>query len=738
MRAGAKSITIWALPLAVLALAAVVFRFDLGAAATRLSGLEFDIYQTLKPRAYQDAPGGVHVRALAIDPQAVARYGNWPWSSDKLKLLTDRLKQAGASVVVFGFALDSADPASPQRFAAELPQTPDTEAARASLQGMMSSDESFAASFKGIKAATGYTLTGDGGDDSAPLKQPIAADGAKNPFGAVPRFDYATRALPLFEAESAGNGALNLSPDRDGVLRSVPLLYRLRDTVVPGLDLDVMRLEQGKIAAHGAEASIPALDGAAYIAGISVGTMLIPTRRDGAITLWFARDASARRLAASRVMDPASSLDLKNTIVAIGPPGNVIATSVGRKSVADVHAEALENMLSGQSLSESAGYLPQLVFLGVAGAATLLILMRFGVFWAGAFTLVAIGAAQGFGWLMFANSRLLIDTASPSLALAFGWLGGLAARGANIANARTNLRRSFAGLMPETVLDRVARDPALLKLGGETRTVTCLSCGLRHYGELSESFRDDPSDFTRMQNTAFAPLIAAVLEHGGTIAHIGGDGFTAFWNAPLDDPEHAIHACDAAQQMTVALASVNEQLAQERRFDGTSFAPVEIGIGISTGPAITGGLSAEGRTSYSVTGDCMLVAGRTQALSAQYGPAIVVSDDTRKAAERGYAFLEVDFIAAGAREEPVKLHAILGNPLVRASPKFRALATFHDHIFESIRSQQWEKARDLIDQCRKFSGASQKLYDLQLARIAWFEKNPPGSDWDGAFRPILK
>ncbi len=133
-----------------------------------------------------------------------------------------------------------------------------------------------------------------------------------------------------------------------------------------------------------------------------------------------------------------------------------------------------------------------------------------------------------------------------------------------------------------------------------------------------------------------------------------------------------------------------------------------------------------------------MVAERTRVLSRQYGPAIVVSDDTRKAAERGYAFLEVDFIALGPHDEPVKLFAILGNPLVRASPKFRALATFHNHIFESMRSQQWEKARGLIDQCRKLSGASQKLYDLHLARIDYFEKNPPGSDWDGAFRPILK
>jgi adenylate cyclase len=115
-----------------------------------------------------------------------------------------------------------------------------------------------------------------------------------------------------------------------------------------------------------------------------------------------------------------------------------------------------------------------------------------------------------------------------------------------------------------------------------------------------------------------------------------------------------------------------------------------------------------------------------------------VSEDTRKAAERGFAFLEVDYIAAGPRDQPVKLYALLGNPLVRASPKFRALSTFHDHIFQSIRTQQWGKAKALIEQCRKLSGASSRLYDLHLARIAWYESHPPGPNWDGAFRQTLQ
>ena len=73
-----------------------------------------------------------------------------------------------------------------------------------------------------------------------------------------------------------------------------------------------------------------------------------------------------------------------------------------------------------------------------------------------------------------------------------------------------------------------------------------------------------------------------------------------------------------------------------------------------------------------------------------------------------------------------------------APPKAPALLTVPDHLFQSLRTQKWDKARELIDQCRKLSGASQKLYDLHLKRLDYFQDNPPGENWDGAFRPILK
>ncbi len=187
-------------------------------------------------------------------------------------------------------------------FAARLAPTPENDAARAALNRMMSSDEDFAEAFAKLKAVTGYVLENDSGDELAPVNTPFAVEGAAAPFGYVTSFQYAARALPLFETSSAGTGALNLLPDRDGVLRNVALLYRLNNQIVPSLDAEAMRLAGGPLVAHGAEGSVPGVDAMPRLKSISAGGLSIPTRRDGAMTLYFARDTEARALDLSSVI----------------------------------------------------------------------------------------------------------------------------------------------------------------------------------------------------------------------------------------------------------------------------------------------------------------------------------------------------------------------------------------------------------------------------------------------------
>jgi adenylate cyclase len=714
--------SVWAFPLIALALALVVLGSDWAGMASGLRGFLFDSYQRTAPRPYQDtrAQAGFSVRVLET---AVASH------AELAKLLTG-LRAQGAEMAVLVTPLDNADPTSPKSLIAEIPPGPGFDATRDALDHLPSPDKALADSFSHIATVSGFTL-GQPGAAVMP-KNTVGFAGAKYPFSPTQDFPSASGPIATLAKASAGMGAFNLTLDRDGELRRMPLVFRLKGKPVASLDAAALRVAENKrtlVFRAGDGGSL--LGGASGVGSLQAFGRDLATAPDGSTWIAFSGDDSRRIVSEGR--------DLKNAIVYIGAPGDVVATPFGPRSTASVHAEAMENILLGTVLRRpAAANKAELALLLLIGLAGVFVLVRFGVWWAGLFTALALAGAGVISWRLFSANGVLFDALGPGLGLVLVFAAGATARLMEVAGARARLHSAFADSLSVPSIERIARNPALLKLDGETRNVTYMVCGVRGFASLASSFRDDPVAFTRLLARVFTPLMDEALAHRGAIERISSEGFSCFWNAPLDDPEHAIHACEAASGMMEVIARINDIVTHERRIDGTALAPVEIGIGISTGTAIAGGFKSHGRTTYSAVGDCAVMASRIQTLSSTYGPAVIVSEDTRKAAERGFAFLEVDFVETGVGAGPVKLYAQLGNPVMRASPKFRALSTFHDHIFQSMRAQQWEKTRELIDQCRKLSGASQKLYDLHLSRIAWYEEHSPGPDWDGAFRTILK
>lgn len=313
---------------------------------------------------------------------------------------------------------------------------------------------------------------------------------------------------------------------------------------------------------------------------------------------------------------------------------------------------------------------------------------------------------------------------------------GLAVRQAARSRARRRMTIAFRNRLSADAIAALARKPDLLERDGKARTVTALCCTLRDYSALSARFVADPGGFATLVGTIMSPLLALARDSGGMICSFSGDSFTAVWNAPLADSAHAVKACGTAERTSTSLDAINARLCDTRYPDGAPLGSVEIGIGIATGEAVMGAFG-DGDHAYLVTGEPLLLARHLAGLSGQYGFTTLLSAQTRALADESFALLEVDAVA-GLRGPPLQIFALFGNSMQRASPKFRALSTFHDHIFLALRAKQWQKATKLIEQCRKLSGASQKLYDLHEARIAWYEKNPPPTDWDGAFRSVLR
>ncbi|GAA0581043.1 CHASE2 domain-containing protein [Rhizomicrobium electricum] len=738
-----RPFAVWGLPLVTLLLALLVLGTDASGVATRLRGLLFDNLASARPRTYQDTRAYGHpVKVLEADPSAIARYGAWPWPHATLAGMVDALKNRGAYLVVFVGTIDRPDAAAARNLTALVPPGPAYDAARQALEHLPSPDTALTTAFAGVKSVTGFTLDGDAPPANVALKSQVAWSGSRDPMPRVPATSRAAGSIEAVQAASTGLGALNLAVDADGKVRRMPLVFRFGDKALPSLDAEVLRLAEDKpvLTVKSDDGQSGLLGGPPGVLGVETARGLLATTPDGSIWMAYAGANPARMISAAALMDGTLPPDaVRDAIVYIGAPDAMIQTPLGPRPVAEVHAEAAEDLLTGSMLRRppSAGQ-AELLCLALFGLGCSLLIAKFGVRWAAGYVLLVTAIIGTVSWRLYTGNGVLFDGVGLAAGLWAVWATGAAARTVEILWVRSSLKRAFTDVLPPRVIDQIARRQGSMKLEGESRTVTYLACGVRGFAELASSFRGDPAAFTRLIQRVLEPLMNEALAHGGAIDKLTADGFTAFWNAPLDDPEHAVHACEAAMGMMEAIARTNEIITHERRSDGVALDPVEIGVGLSSGPAIAGGFRVHGRTAYSVNGDCAVVAVKVQQLSGQYGPAVVVTEDTRKAAERGFAFLEVDFIEVENHDGPVKLYAMLGNPVMRASPKFRALATFHVHIFQSMRDREWHKARALIAQCRTLSGASQKLYDLHLARIAYFEANPPGEDWDGAFRPILQ
>jgi adenylate cyclase len=267
------------------------------------------------------------------------------------------------------------------------------------------------------------------------------------------------------------------------------------------------------------------------------------------------------------------------------------------------------------------------------------------------------------------------------------------------------------------------------------KDMTVLFCDIRGFTSISELYRDDPEGLTRFINRYLTPLTDTVLAHGGTIDKYMGDCVMAFWNAPLDDPDHARHGCAAAIGMIKAVADLNAAMKAEAEAKGEPFVPIHIGIGLNSGRICVGNMGSAQRFDYSVLGDDVNLASRLESQSKTYVTSIVVGQGTRQRAP-DFALIEMDLIQVKGKRLAEHVYALLGDAGVAADPVFRTLAECQGRMLSAYRARRWAEARALVAECRRINAGRFELaglYDLYLERIAAFEQAPPPGDWGGIY-----
>jgi adenylate cyclase len=413
--------------------------------------------------------------------------------------------------------------------------------------------------------------------------------------------------------------------------------------------------------------------------------------------------------------------DLRNTPVQDGVPG------------VEVHAQLAEQMLEQRFLARP-DYADgaEFMYLAAMGLLMVVLLPRLS---AGRMALVAtilIGAGLIVPWLAYSRYQLLFDPIYPPVTLAAIYVSGTALAFMRTERERAEIRGAFGLYLSPDLVEQLARNPSLLQLGGEQREITVMFTDVRGFTTISEQF--DPQGLTRFMNRFLTPMTDLILGLKGTIDKYMGDAIMAFWNAPLPVERHAARACDAALAMQSRLAVLNEEWKAEAEAEGRRHIPVNIGVGLNTGPASVGNFGSTQRFTYSCLGDDVNLASRLEGQCKTYGVGIIIGRKTREAVE-DYATLEIDLITVKGKTEPERVYVLLGDASVTKTPVHAALVERQDGFLRLYRSGAFVEALAMIETCQAAADAAgwrQSYYQMMRGRLDELIDDSP-VDWKGVY-----
>ena len=757
----------WLLAYAVLPMAflvAFVALWWMDASVLRALRLRvFDTYQTFAPREYDpEAP----VRIIDIDNESLTRLGQWPWPRTLLADLVRRLGAAGAAAVAFDAVFAEPDRMSPRRIAEVLPGDA-PPALREKLKGLPDNDVILARAFGKVPVVAGYSLVGEANGvrpkvkagflfstkqsgakklSVGELQRTGGSVEAKDPKDYLPALYHgAVNNLPVLENAATGAGAFSIVPDADGINRRVPLLYRLDGEAYPSLASEALRVATGsrgfKVMATGGSGKLD-MGGWGGIARVVIGPLAIPTDGEGSIVLFDTGFRSERFIPAWKIFAKgfdASVLAEKILFIGTSASGLKDLRATPLDPIApgvEIHAQVCE-----QALLQKFLYRPDWAdraefFSLLATCFALIALMpRLGAAWGALLAAAAMGLAFGGSWYSYTAKGFLFDPVTPGIVVLVVYILTSLINFLRTESEKRQVRGAFSRYLSPALVEQLAQDPKRLRLGGETRELTFMFSDIRGFTTISEQF--DAAGLTQFINRYLTPMTDLVLRNKGTIDKYMGDCIMAFWNAPLEDPEHALNACRAALQMRRDLAELNLEWEADAKAEGRKFIPIRSGIGVNTGPACVGNMGSDQRFDYSVLGDDVNLASRLEGQSKNYGLDLVIGPKTKEYV-KDFAALELDLIRVKGKTVPVHIYTLAGDAETAKTPEFQALAPKHAALIAAYRAQKWDETERLIAECRTAPFHLEKFYEMYLGRIAAYRAEPPAVDWDGTFTATSK
>jgi adenylate cyclase len=724
----------------------------------------FDYFQQLKPREIPP-PQGKPVTIIDLDENSLTEIGQWPWPRDVIAKMVQNLMQMGAVQVAFDVTFPEPDRMNPAGIADNIKGL--DEETKNKLRAIPSNDEIFAGVIKKSRVVlgqTGYWEKRDADEIAPPaIKKSIALRGAKgapDPGKWLSSFPSLVRNVPVIEKYAAGHGIFSIIPERDGIIRRVSTMFKYDDEIYPSLSVEMMRtaFNRRTVQLRYDSAGIKEI-GIASRRQFPPHGLKLKTDANGRVWPYFSKSDKAKYVSAKDVLNGTADPSLikgKLTVVGTSASGllDIRATPVDPIIPGvEIHVQLIEAAMHNLYLSRPGFFLAaELALILFGGLAIIILVPMLGAKWGMvAFVLIAAGSGAT-SWYLFAGldlsilgiklpGRMLFDSGYAIISILFMYMTLTYTSYAREEASRRQTRDAFSKYLSPDMVNRVAENPGELKLGGEKRELTLLFCDVRGFTTISEQF--DAEGLTSLINKLLTPLTNVILDRSGTIDKYMGDCIMAFWNAPLDDEDHAFNGCSSALAMLGEMGSLNDRLEIEAKEEGRKHIPLKVGLGLNSGGCVVGNMGSDQRFDYSVLGDPVNLAARLESGSKNYGMNVVLGPSTNAMVEDRLATIDLDFIQVKGKTSGTYIYALMGDAELKATPEFINIQDKIHHFMDVYRSQQFDDALELLKEIRILGNDENKpwvleinldvVYELYETRITEYKEFPPPADWDGVF-----
>jgi adenylate cyclase len=411
--------------------------------------------------------------------------------------------------------------------------------------------------------------------------------------------------------------------------------------------------------------------------------------------------------------------------------GNTVATPVGISQGYEVSMQTLQMLVDGNRIQRNAEF--DLYELGAGLTLGLLLVLSaayLGYLANGVLIVALLCAPSITGFYLFSHYGFLIDYTWPILAVLLPWVGAIFFRFVMEFKLKQQIKKQFGTYLAPALVEKLQKNPGLLKLGGDERELSIMFTDVRGFTTISEHYGKNVQGLTMIMNRYMTAMTQAILENEGTLDKYIGDAQMAFWNAPLDDPDHAKNAAKTALQMLKRLDSFNEEISKE------GVPPFGMGLGINTGSVVVGNMGSTQRFDYTCLGDHVNLASRLEGQSKPYGVRIIIGPRTYEHVKENYLCFELDCIAVKGKKEGVKIYTILEHELGVVEKK--SIIAMHHGFLQDYRKQKWDEAILLAESLIKHNKELKKYYEMMIERIKELRVQDLGAQWDGVYRATSK